>query len=74
MNMFSLVQRKIKTDESVKGEIITMRVRPDMYFNFTNIKTSGNDDSKPKTTHDFQRALSKALQAFDDVMEKEMGD
>lgn len=74
MNMISLVQRKIKTENQENDGITTVRVRPDMYFNFTNLKTSADVQSEPKNFQDFQRALSKAFQAFDDVIEKEMAD
>lgn len=74
MNMFALVQRKIKTDESYDrvNKITTIRVRPDMYFNFTSYKNDADQKGIPKTTRDFERALSNAFQAFDDVMKKEM--
>lgn len=74
MNMFAMFQRKIKTDESYdrKNNITTIRVRPDMYFNFTSYKENDSGQGIPKTTHDFERALSQAFQAFDAIMKKEM--
>lgn len=73
MNMLALVQRSIKKKHSEKNGITTVRVQPDMYFNFSCVK-SAEELATPKSIHDFERALSKAFQAFDKVMEEEMTD
>jgi len=75
MNLFAMVQRKIVKNDSYNEStgITTVRVRPDMYFNFSHYVSNEADQTKPKTMHDFNDALRFAFEAFDKALESKMG-
>lgn len=75
VNHFEMTVRKTNVKESwdPEEELISMCVKPTMNFNFTHHAIDDSSLNARQMTDKFYRAMSHAFQAFDEVMQKEMG-
>lgn len=75
VNAFVVLMQKtdVKEIRNREDEIITMKVRPKMDYNLTYYNVDENSLSADQVSRKFHTALTKALNAFHEVMKQEMG-
>lgn len=75
VNVFIPLMRTTQVTENRnrEDEIITMKVRPKMDYNLTHYNVDENSLSADQVSRKFHTALTKALNAFHEVMKQEMG-